>query len=207
MVVLPGAPFTNGGVYSTVTTATMNLTSAPNTMDTYQYRCIVSGTCTPAATSSAATLNFNVVPSITIGPSSATICPEMATLLSGLPLPEQALPINGRKAPMAVRYGIHLSNTGVYSTVTTATMNLSSAPNSMNTYQYRCVVSGACTPAATSAAATLNFNIVPSVTTGPFFCYDLSKRKHFLSGSLPCRNRPYLPMAGKRQWRYRMEYP
>ena len=50
---------------------------------------------------------------------------------------------------MAGQYGTHACPIQGYdSTVTTATMNLASAPNSMNTYQYRCVVSGTCTPAA-----------------------------------------------------------
>src|ERR1019366_362395 len=72
----------NGAIYSTVTTATMNLTAAPNTMNAYQYRCLVSGTCTTAATSSAATLNFNTVPSVSAGPSSSIICPNGNTSFS-----------------------------------------------------------------------------------------------------------------------------
>lgn len=46
---------TNGGVYSNVTAATMNITAAPITMNGYLYRCIVTGTlpCTTVTSSSA----------------------------------------------------------------------------------------------------------------------------------------------------------
>ncbi|MFB3386397.1 LamG-like jellyroll fold domain-containing protein [Flavobacterium sp. LAR06] len=52
-------PLSNGGVYSTVTTATMNITGATAGMNNYQYRCIVGGTCTPAVTSNAVVLTVN----------------------------------------------------------------------------------------------------------------------------------------------------
>ena len=50
---------TNGGVYSGATSATLSLTSVPQSMDTYTYRCVVSGTCSPNATSNSATLTVN----------------------------------------------------------------------------------------------------------------------------------------------------
>jgi len=46
----------NGGVYSGVGTATLTLTSVTLGMSTYQYQCVVSGTCAPSATSSSAIL-------------------------------------------------------------------------------------------------------------------------------------------------------
>jgi len=41
----------NGGVYSGTTTTSLTLTNPPIGMDTYRYRCIVTGACTPVATS------------------------------------------------------------------------------------------------------------------------------------------------------------
>ncbi|MFI5221523.1 MAG: T9SS type A sorting domain-containing protein, partial [Bacteroidia bacterium] len=46
----------NGGVYSGVNTATLVLTGATAAMNGYQYRCTVSGTCSPPASTNAATL-------------------------------------------------------------------------------------------------------------------------------------------------------
>ena len=58
-----GGGFTNlsnGGVYSNVTTSTMNITGATLAMNGYQYRCVMtaSGSCT-GATSNTATLNVS----------------------------------------------------------------------------------------------------------------------------------------------------
>lgn len=51
----------NGGVYSNVTTATLTLTNPGIGLNTYQYRCVVSGTCTPSATTNGnATLTVTV---------------------------------------------------------------------------------------------------------------------------------------------------
>ncbi|MEO7139830.1 MAG: T9SS type A sorting domain-containing protein [Ferruginibacter sp.] len=48
----------NGGVYSCATTATLNLKGVTNAMNCYQFRCIVTGQCNPAATSNAAKLTI-----------------------------------------------------------------------------------------------------------------------------------------------------
>jgi len=45
--------------YSGATTTTLSLTNVPITYDTYQYRCVVSGACSPDATSNAAILTVN----------------------------------------------------------------------------------------------------------------------------------------------------
>ena len=49
-------PLSNGAVYSNVTTDTMNITSAPLSMDSNQYRCILIASGLPVDTSNAATL-------------------------------------------------------------------------------------------------------------------------------------------------------
>ncbi len=43
----------NGGVYSGATTATLNLTAVPLTMNGFKYRCVVKGSCSTATSSSA----------------------------------------------------------------------------------------------------------------------------------------------------------
>ncbi|MDD2982457.1 MAG: hypothetical protein PHQ74_03635 [Crocinitomicaceae bacterium] len=46
----------NGGIYSNMTTSTMNITGLTLAMSGYRYRCVVTGTCLPAITSNAAIL-------------------------------------------------------------------------------------------------------------------------------------------------------
>lgn len=50
---------TNGGVYSGATTATLTITDAPIAFNGYEFRCVVSGTCNPEATSNQVVLNVN----------------------------------------------------------------------------------------------------------------------------------------------------
>ena len=50
-------PVSNGGVYSGATTATLTITNPPGSMNGYQYRAVISGTCTPPATSAPAVLS------------------------------------------------------------------------------------------------------------------------------------------------------
>lgn len=57
-----GSGFTNisnGGVYSNATTTTLNITGATAAMNGYTYRCVATGSASPAATSNAGTLTVN----------------------------------------------------------------------------------------------------------------------------------------------------
>ena len=59
-----------------------------------------------------------------------------------------------------------LTNVSPYSNVTTATMTINPASAGLNGYQYRCIVSGACPPSATSGTALLTVTQA-AVTTTP----------------------------------------
>lgn len=62
------ANITNGGIYSGATTPTLTLTGVTNAMNNYRYRCVISGTCPPAANSTGAILTVNALPVVTISP-------------------------------------------------------------------------------------------------------------------------------------------
>ncbi|PJJ09955.1 hypothetical protein CLU83_3338 [Flavobacterium sp. 1] len=114
-------------------------------------------TCSNAITGQSATVTVNTAPAITTPPTSHSVCETgntsftVAASGSGLTYQWQLSTNNGSSFS-------DLSNTGVYTNVTTATMNITAATIAMNNYQYRCVVSGSCTPAVTSSAATLSVN-------------------------------------------------
>lgn len=63
----------NGGYYSNVTTATLNISGAQLAISGYHYRCKVSGTCTPIVYSSGAVLT--VLPNIITACQSPSACP------------------------------------------------------------------------------------------------------------------------------------
>jgi subtilisin-like proprotein convertase family protein len=61
----------------------------------------------------------------------------------------------------------NLTNAAPYSGVTTPTLSISRVTALMNNFRYRCVITGTCTPAAASAAATLKVLGLPVVKVTP----------------------------------------
>jgi hypothetical protein len=158
---------TNGGVYSNATTATLNLTGVLATMNTYQYRCVVTGAC-PAINSNAAVLTVNTAPNISASPANSTICATQSTTFSvtasgtGIGYQWQESTTGGCAGPW-----VNVNNGGIYSGATTATLTLTAVPATMNTYQYRCVVTGTCAPPATSGCGLLTVNTAITINTPP----------------------------------------
>ena len=81
----------DGATYSDFTSPSLTVTDAPVDMNGYTYRCVVSGTCSPSATSNGtATLTVNSPPAITGQPASpATVCAGITAVLLQLLLREQ----------------------------------------------------------------------------------------------------------------------
>lgn len=132
---------TNAGVYSGVTAASMNITGAATAMNSYQYRCLVTGACAPAATTTAAVLTVNTPVTISSQPTNKILCPGTngsfsITAVGTSPAYQWQLSTNG-----GATFN-NLGNTAVYAGTTTATLTITGATTGMNTYQYRCVVTG-----------------------------------------------------------------
>ncbi len=68
----------NGGYYSGVSTATLTITGAQLALSGYQYRCRVSGTCTPVVFSDPGILT--VLPNIITTCGTATVCPGQTVI-------------------------------------------------------------------------------------------------------------------------------
>ncbi|RYD54745.1 MAG: T9SS type A sorting domain-containing protein, partial [Sphingobacteriales bacterium] len=156
----------NNTFYSNVTTATLNITGATATMNGYQYRCVVRGTCTPPAISSAVSLTVNMPPVVTANPLPKVICEGNSTTFS----------VTATGTALNYQWEVDMTGTSVYTAVangtnysgaTTATLSVMSAPASFNSYRYRCVVSGTCSPVAPSTAALLTVNTSPVINTQP----------------------------------------
>ncbi|MHC1776589.1 MAG: beta strand repeat-containing protein [Lentimicrobium sp.] len=103
----------NGGVYSNVTNATMNITNAQLGMSGYRYRCRVTGTCSPVVFSNPAILT--VLPNIITVSPTVTNCPGSITI-----------PINVTDFTGVAAFSLVLKyNTGVLTF--TGTQNLNAA--------------------------------------------------------------------------------
>ncbi|NTW31315.1 MAG: hypothetical protein HGB12_01550 [Bacteroidetes bacterium] len=156
----------NAGVYSNVTTATLTITNPPLSMNGYKYRCVVNGTCTSTISDGLATLTINTAPEITSQPTSpATVCngtgtPSFTVSASGAGLTYQWQEYTSSWS--------NVSNGGVYSGATSATLTITNPTSGMNGYKYKCIVSGTCSPSATSdGSATLSVNPTPTVNNTP----------------------------------------
>ena len=159
------ANISNGGVYGGAATATLTLTGANTIYNGYQYRCLLSNsTCTTPGTSAAATLTVNALPAITSNPVSQTICTgsnvSFSTTATGTGITYQWRVNTGAGF-------VNVTDAGAYSGANSATLNITGATIGFNGYQYQCVVSGTCSPAATSTAATLTVHAPVVVTNSP----------------------------------------
>jgi hypothetical protein len=123
----------NANTYTIATTVTA---------DAGTYTVVVSGSCTPALTSTASVLTINQQPEIITGPASQTVCA-------------------GQSVTFTVNAGV---TTGVSYQWRKGAVNIGGATGSSYTIpvtvaadagSYDVVVSGTCTPALTSAVATL----------------------------------------------------
>lgn len=131
-------------------------------MSGFQYRCIIGGICGPVATSAAATLTVNTIPTIVSNPSPVVVCPAATTSFTVVAIG------TGLTYQWQVNTGsgfTNLVNGGVYSNTTSPTLNLTGVTYSMNGSAYRCVTSGTCLPQATSTSASLAVHATPVLTS------------------------------------------
>lgn len=154
----------NGGKYSNVTTATMGIASVTTAFNGYEYRCVVSGTCTPAQTSASAELTVVSSVAILTQPSAATVCvdddPTFSVSAFGGTITYQWQEDDGGGFA-------NLANGGVYSDVTTNTLSLTNVTAAMTGYDYRCIVSSTCGGPVTSNAVDMEVDVAPAVTVNP----------------------------------------
>ncbi len=165
-----GGPWTNisnGGVYSNATTATLNITGALATMNTYQYRCVASIIC-GSTNSNPALLTVNTAPSITSSPVNSTVCVGGSTTFcitaigTGLTYQWQISTAGGCPGPWN-----NLVNSAPYSGVNTACLTINPTSAGMTGSVYRCVVGGTCAPAATSGCGLLTVNTTVNISSQP----------------------------------------
>jgi hypothetical protein len=154
-----------GGIYSGATSSSLTISPTSFSLNGYQYRCVVSGTCTPSATSSAATLNLLQKPTVTTEPSSAVVYYNVNRNTSFSLTATGAGTLTYQWQENDGTGWVSLTNGGLYSGVTTNTLSITNTTLSMDGYLYRCVVSGSCSPAATSASAVLNVSLSYVVTS------------------------------------------
>lgn len=143
----------NGAALAGKTDATLTIDAA-STGDVGEYDVVVSGTCTPAATSTKATLTLGMAPEITVQPVAITKCQGEAAALS----------VTATGAELLYQWR---KNGNPIAGATEATYSIP-ALSAADAGTYSVVVTGLCSSTGvTSSAVAVTVNPRPAITTSP----------------------------------------
>ncbi len=156
------SPLVNGLQYSGVTTPNLTIINVSTSQNNYRYRCVVSGSCPPAATSNSVTLVVATTPVINTQPANRVVCtPDAAVftvVTSGVPTPnifQWQVSTTGAGGPW-----VNLTTGGSY----TNTLTVSPTAVSQSGNLYRVIVTNSCGQTVTSNNASLTVNAPTPVT-------------------------------------------
>lgn len=167
------------------TTATLSVPNVALTMNNYQYRVVLNGTCTVDLNSSAATLTVNTPVAITTNPVNVSICvgtdASFSVAATGTSITYQwQVSTNG--GPF-----VNITNNNVYSGATTNTLNLTNLTTVFSGNKYRVVADGVPCGGVTSTSALLTVNPTPTVvlTAGSYQNYNPGLRSGMYATTSP----------------------
>ena len=152
-----GATFTN---IASATSASYTITGVTVAMNNNQYHVVVNNACPSSATSANVTLTVQTAPAITTQPTSVTTCSG-----AGVTFTSAATGTN-----LTYQWQSAASCAGVFTNIagaTSATYTIASPTVAQNGTAYHVVVSGTCTPAATSNCAVLTVNATTVISAQP----------------------------------------
>jgi hypothetical protein len=155
----------NDATYNGATTATLTVSNVNAGMAGHQFRCVLSNACTVSLLSNAGSLSIGTASSITSQPQPVTGCDGgtasfvLGATGSGNIYQWQLNTTSG---------WVNITNGGVYSGATTATLTLSNITMPLSGYEFRCLLSNAGCPSVTaSSSAILTVQALPSITGQP----------------------------------------
>ncbi len=155
----------NNATYNGATTSTLTVSNVMAGMAGHQFRCVLSNSCTPSLTSSTGSLQIGTASSITSQPQPVTGCDGgTASFVLGATGTG-----NIYQWQLNTASGwVNITNGGVYSGATSATLTLSNITLALNGYEFRCLLSNAGCPSVTaSSSAVLTVQALPSITSQP----------------------------------------
>ncbi len=154
----------NNGVYTGIDSAKFYIDSVSISMDSFLFRCVVSGASNPNDTSEIVMLTVLQAPQIDSQPIDVTICQLLDTSFSiqaiGDSLSYQWQIDTGGNF-------IDLTNSLTYSGVDSPTLEIFNIDDSLDNSMYRCIISGFCDEPDTSEITTLTVLRIPTVLSSP----------------------------------------
>ncbi len=144
--------------------ATLSFTNADTSLDNNLYYCVVTDECGDNLQSNTVSLNLKFPPKIETEPISTEICDGTDALFS--------LNATGDNVSCQWQENIgvswlNLSESSTYSGVNTSSLTVNGATAGFSGYQYRCIVSGDCSPVDTSSEVTLTISVPFAITEQP----------------------------------------
>ncbi len=154
----------SGAPYFGYNSAQLGILSAPSTMNGYQYRVTIAGTCAPDMPSNVATLTVNQKPEVGAHPVDAVECENGLVSFTVDP----GLTTNPTYQ-WQVDQGVGFTDIsgGVYTGENTATLTADPITSPMSGYRYRAMISGTCAPPAISNPASLTVDENPEIMVQP----------------------------------------
>ncbi len=151
----------NGPQYSGVTTSNLTVLSVAMAQNGHRFRCVVSGTCPPPATSNSVTLVVATPPTVTTHPPSRTICSGTNTTFTVVAA--------GVPTPTIYQWQVSTNAGGTWTNLTTGgsytpSFTITGATTAQSGSWYRVIVTNICGQSVTSNAAVLTVNATPVVT-------------------------------------------
>jgi len=134
-------------------------------MNTYRYRAVLTGTCSPTATSSAAILTVISPATVTTQPVASVICSGGNASFTVAGTSTLAIIYQWQVSTDGGNTYTNISNGGSYSGTTTPTMTITGATATFNNNRYRALLSNAiCATGTPSNAALLTVRQLPNVS-------------------------------------------
>ncbi len=150
---------TNGGSYANAQTNQLNINNTPESFNGYEYRVVISSTCTTAVNSAEVTLTVNALPEITVEPANATVAAGSNTSFSITASGSGTITYVWQLSTDGGTNWNNVPNSAPYSNVNTATLDITAATAGMNNYQYRVIINNGCNVPDTSTVAVLTVTV------------------------------------------------
>jgi predicted outer membrane repeat protein len=154
-----GATWSNC-IGASATTANYSIPSTPLSLDGYSYRCIITGVCQPGDTTIIVDLTVKGLPSVVTQPTNVSVCEGGNATFT----------VSGNGSGISYQWQESTNGGTIWNNMggqTTNSTTLTAVTLGMNGYKYRCIITGDCSPAATSNVATLTVNTPPIIGTQP----------------------------------------
>ncbi len=168
-----GSGFTNisasgtNPTYQNFTTSTLNVNSVISSNNNFLFRCTISGACSPSVTSGNASLTVLTSPKITSQPSSIITCEGSTNyyevIANGSNLVYQWQVNKGKGWADIQSIG---SNPSYYN-FQTSKLTIDNPVQWNDGYQYRCIISGSCSPSVTTNSVSFTVDSKPIITSNP----------------------------------------